>query len=159
MYLKSPYPPLPPIPHENVHHYMFNTTASQDIPDYTLHIDAISGRRRSWQEFRDRVYDGASALGAPLSQGGLGLDAANGDIVGIYSHNCLVDHLFYLVVVYTHPHLGLYRTGTLFTGHNDSHLATIRLCNSIRVVPCSTHIQGDATLRPAFASSEGFTGS
>lgn len=90
MLIKSPYPSPPPIPDANVHHYMFNTAGAQHMKDYTLHIDAVTGHKRSWNEFRERVYDGATALEAPTSQGGLGISAAAGDIVGIYSYNCMV---------------------------------------------------------------------
>ncbi len=90
MHLKSPFPQLPPIPDANVHEYMFNTPEVQNLADYTLYIDAVTGRKRSWYDFRDTVYDGATALGAPVSQGGLGLNRDDGDIVGIFSHNCMV---------------------------------------------------------------------
>ncbi|THG94995.1 hypothetical protein EW026_g6575 [Hermanssonia centrifuga] len=68
---------------------MFNTPEVQNLADYTLYIDAVTGRKRSWYDFRDTVYDGATALGAPVSQGGLGLNGDDGDIVGIFSHNCM----------------------------------------------------------------------
>ncbi|KAJ3555619.1 hypothetical protein NM688_g2475 [Phlebia brevispora] len=68
---------------------MFRTADPESIKDHTLYIDAISGRKRSFVEFRERIYDAATALSAPPSQGGLGIDGANGEIVGIYSHNCL----------------------------------------------------------------------
>ena len=84
MYLKSLYPTLPPIPDENVHYCMFKNADGEEIKDYTLHIDAVTGRKRSYYEFRDRVYDGATALDA------LGLSAEAGNIVGIYSFNCMV---------------------------------------------------------------------
>ena len=158
MYLKSPYPPVPPIPDENIHHYMFNTAASQGISDYTLHIDAISGRRRSWQEFRERVYDGATALGAPISQGGLGLSGENGDIVGIYSHNCMVRYRCCLPMIMTHHDVGLCCFGAFFASRNDSNCTVICIRDPVRVGPCSAHVQGDPRICPAFASREGFKG-
>ena len=69
---------------------MFNVPGQDDTPDYTLYIDAVSGRERSYYEFREMVRDGATALGAPVSEGGLGLNALADDIVGIYSYNCMV---------------------------------------------------------------------
>ena len=90
VYLKSFFPHPPPIPNANFHQYAFNTQEERNIKDYTLHIDAITGRKRSFYEFRDRVRVGATALGAPVEHGGLGLSAEAGDIVGIYSFNSLV---------------------------------------------------------------------
>ncbi|KAJ3538651.1 hypothetical protein NM688_g6485 [Phlebia brevispora] len=88
VYLKSPYPSIPAIPDLNVHHALFNAPGQEKVPDYVLYIDGLTGRKRTWFEFRDLVYDGATALAAPVSAGGLGLDGSR-DIVGLYSHNCL----------------------------------------------------------------------
>ena len=89
VYLKSPYPPLPPIPDANVHHALFNAPGQEKVPDYVVQIDGTTGRKRTYFEFRDLVYDGATALASPVSVCGLGLDGSR-DMVGLYSHNCLV---------------------------------------------------------------------
>ncbi len=91
MHLKSPYPPVPAVPDSNIHHCLFNPLPGQPTaPDYTLHVDATSGYKRSWFEFRELVLDGATALASSVSIGGLGLSSEAGDMVGIFSHNCLV---------------------------------------------------------------------
>ena len=89
MYLKSPYPDVPPMPDMNVHQLCFSRPEQADWKDYTLHISAKTGRRRTYQEFLDRLQLGMTALGAPVAEGGLGL-IGNGEMVGIMSPNSLV---------------------------------------------------------------------
>ncbi|KXN90934.1 putative 4-coumarate--CoA ligase 1 [Leucoagaricus sp. SymC.cos] len=89
MYLKSPYPDPPAIPEVNSHYLFFKRPDQAEWPDYTLHIDAKTGRRRKYKEFIKRIEDLATALGAPVSQEGLGLKAEDGEIVGIVSENCM----------------------------------------------------------------------
>ncbi|KAG0708431.1 hypothetical protein DFH29DRAFT_870960 [Suillus ampliporus] len=83
MYYRSP--DLPTVPEPNIHDFLFNRPEQQDWSDYTLYF---TGQRRSFREFVDRVRDGATALGADVAQGGLGLRPENGEIVGILSENC-----------------------------------------------------------------------
>lgn len=90
MYLKSPYPDPPALPEVNSHYLFFKRPDQAQWPDYTLHIDATTGERRKYREFVKRVEDLATALGAPVSQGGLGLSAEDGEIIGIVSENCMV---------------------------------------------------------------------
>lgn len=90
MYLKSLYPWPPPVPDSNVHNCMFGSESDAQPEDYLLHIDAPSGKKRTYYEFRERVRDAATALGASVSDGGLGVSAEMGDIVGILSHNSMV---------------------------------------------------------------------
>ena len=92
MYLKSLYPWPPPVPDTNVYYCMFGPESDAPIKDYVLHIDALSGKKRMYHEFRERVRDAATALGAPASEGGLGLNGEAGDIVGILSHNAMVSN-------------------------------------------------------------------
>ena len=87
--VQSPYPRPAPAPEVNLHHILFNAPNKQRIQDYVLAVDGITGRKKSFYEFREQVHDGAAILGLPEADGGLGLDASR-DIVGIYSHNCLV---------------------------------------------------------------------
>jgi hypothetical protein len=94
VHFTSKYPLPPVVPNANIHELIFNTPTltGAPVPDHVSHIDIISGRKRTFNEFKELIRDGATALGAPVSQGGLGLSAQNGDMVGIYSHNCLVSH-------------------------------------------------------------------
>ncbi|CAL1713286.1 unnamed protein product [Somion occarium] len=89
MLFKSLYPPTPPVPDKNVYELFFNDPEQNALPDYTLYVDAESGRQIRRSEFNERVRDAATALGAPLSAGGLGLSGEKGDIVGILSSNCI----------------------------------------------------------------------
>ncbi|KAI0086557.1 amp dependent CoA ligase [Irpex rosettiformis] len=91
VYFTSKYPLPPPVPDANIHELMFNTPTltGEPVPDHDLHIDIITGRKRTFYEFKELIRDGATALGAPVSQGGLGLSGQKGDIVAIYSHNCM----------------------------------------------------------------------
>jgi hypothetical protein len=90
MYYKSMYPDLPVIPEANVHHLLLNRADQRDWPDYTLYVNATTGEQRSFRQFIERVRDGATALGADVEQGGLGISPGNGEIVAILSENCLV---------------------------------------------------------------------
>lgn len=88
MYLKSPFPPVPPLPPTNYHNVVFQRPGQESIPDHIMQIDAVTGQKRTRAEFIERIYDGATALGASREAGGLGLTP--NDMVGILSDNCLV---------------------------------------------------------------------
>ena len=88
VYFISKYPAPPPVPDSNVHKLLFDSSTS--FPDYNMHIDIITGHKRTFHEFKNLVGDVATALDAPTSVGGLGLSAQQGDIVGISSYNCMV---------------------------------------------------------------------
>ncbi|KAF5377817.1 hypothetical protein D9615_006732 [Tricholomella constricta] len=88
MYLKSPYPDVPAYPAFNAHHIFFGRPDQAEWPDYTLQIDAKTGKKRTFRQFVDRVRVGATALGAPISEGGLGLSGEK-EIVGIMSENSM----------------------------------------------------------------------
>ncbi|PFH48605.1 hypothetical protein AMATHDRAFT_49379 [Amanita thiersii Skay4041] len=89
MYLKSMYPDVPPLPPGNVHNLCLRQPAQDDWPDYTVQIELKTGKTRSFREFVQRVDYAATALGASVDKGGLGLSAENNDIIGIMSENCM----------------------------------------------------------------------
>ncbi|KIK90748.1 hypothetical protein PAXRUDRAFT_831419 [Paxillus rubicundulus Ve08.2h10] len=89
MYYKSLFPPLPEIPPQNVHHILFNRPEQKTWPDYTFQVSASTGATRSFQEFLERVRDGATALGSDVKDGGLGIRRENDEIVGVLSENSL----------------------------------------------------------------------
>ncbi|KAG2362829.1 hypothetical protein BDR07DRAFT_1484313 [Suillus spraguei] len=89
MHHKSLFPDVPKVPESNVHHLVLNRPDQREWPNYTLFVNVTTGQRRSFKEFVERVRDGATALGADVTQGGLGLRPENGDLVGILSENCL----------------------------------------------------------------------
>lgn len=89
MHLKSKFPQPPRVPDANAHYAMFGLPDYPQPEDFTVNIDAPSGRTRSYYELRQIIKEGATALAAPESAGGLGLSAEAGHMVGIYSHNCM----------------------------------------------------------------------
>ncbi|KAG1722895.1 hypothetical protein EDB19DRAFT_1859208 [Suillus lakei] len=88
MYYRSFFPEMPKVPESNVHHLLFNRPDQREWPDYTLFVNAATSQRLSFREFVDRVRDGATAMAADVTQGGLSLRPENGEIVGILSENC-----------------------------------------------------------------------
>ncbi|GBE84164.1 acetyl-CoA synthetase-like protein [Sparassis latifolia] len=121
MVIHSFYGPVPPQPDENVHTLLFEERPWPEPADFPLHIDGLTGETRTRQEFADRMYDSATALGTPGSQGGLGL-GADGDIVGILSHNSLD----YIVLMHS-----LLRIATPFA-LLSAHSTPFELGNSLR---------------------------
>ncbi|KAG6901502.1 hypothetical protein C0995_011052 [Termitomyces sp. Mi166 len=87
MYLQSLFPDVPSFPEGNVHNVFFNRPDQAEWPDYTLHIDAKTGKTRTYREFKERVQLAATALGAPVSEGGLGLRPEDNEIIAVMSHN------------------------------------------------------------------------
>ncbi|KAK0469990.1 uncharacterized protein EV420DRAFT_83800 [Desarmillaria tabescens] len=106
MHVQSPFPDPPSPMDNNAYNVMLNRPDQREWKDYTLHIDTITGRKRSFYEFRERVQDAAAALGGPVSDGCLGLSAEHGEMVGIISENSsdyvvLVQSLLYLATPFT----------------------------------------------------------
>lgn len=86
MHLKSMFPDVPAHPPVNIHHCLFNRPDQREWKDFTVHIDGLTGERRSFRQFKQRVVDGATALSADV-----GVDLTGPDeIVGILSENCMV---------------------------------------------------------------------
>ena len=107
-HIKSKFPLPPPIPDANAHHAMFGNPGEPLPVNFTVHIDMASSQRRSFHELRQRTLEGATALVAPTSAGGLGLNIDVGHMVGVYSHNCMVsDSPSWLLVLSTYSKLGL----------------------------------------------------
>ena len=94
MPLKSLYPDIPQLPVGNAHDIILRRPDQAGWPNFTLHVDASTGRMQTYHGFLERVYDGATALGTDVSQGGLGLRAEDGEIIGILSENCMVNGKF-----------------------------------------------------------------
>lgn len=137
MYHKSPFPDLPNVPETNVHHLLLNRPDQQEWPDYTLLVDVATGQRRSFRNFVERVRDGATALGADVTQGGLGLRPENGEIVGILSENCLV---CYISIHWSTSKCrnevissGLCRIDPFFASHHSSLCDVLILRHAIRI--------------------------
>ena len=90
MYLKSPYPDPIDLPEANAHHIFFNRPEQAEWPDYVVHIDVETEERIMYRDFTARIRDLATGLGAPRHQGGMGLLAENGEMVGIIAENSSV---------------------------------------------------------------------
>lgn len=89
MHLTSPYPGLPELPEANAYYTFFKRPEQAEWPDFTLHIDARTGQRRRYREFVKRIEDLATSFATPTSRGGLGFKE-EGELVGIFSENCMV---------------------------------------------------------------------
>lgn len=115
MYIKSPYPDPPPLPDVNAHYLFFKRPDQAEWDDYTLHVDPQTGRKRTYRQFFARIQDLATIMGAPIAQGGLGMRAEDGEIVGIMSENCSVSIHSLLLPIRFHAITGLHRVGALMS--------------------------------------------
>ena len=90
MYIESSFPDQPKVPDCNAYEALWNRHEQAGWPDdLILHIDGISGRKRTYQEFRTRAILAATALGSPNSDGSVEF-RETGEMVAIISHNSLV---------------------------------------------------------------------
>ncbi|CAK5283949.1 unnamed protein product [Mycena citricolor] len=92
MYLKSPFPALPTLPEMNYYHAMFgrpDQASAVDWPDYTVQIEARTGRKRTFKQLRERIAWGATALGGKVEDGGLALSGGGDEIVALLGDNSL----------------------------------------------------------------------
>ncbi|KAG8995410.1 hypothetical protein FRB94_009723 [Tulasnella sp. JGI-2019a] len=87
MIYKSPFGQLDPIPDVNAHDAIFNSPWASQIPDYTVYIDAATGKEWKKNQFIQRFVRLATALVADVKDGGLGLKPNSMDIIGIFSKN------------------------------------------------------------------------
>ncbi|KAI0260237.1 amp dependent CoA ligase [Gloeopeniophorella convolvens] len=86
-YSKSMHPPTPAGPSVNYYEFLLGRPALQSWPDYTLFIDAMTGKRRRFRETVARIEECATALTASKEEGGLGIEPGNRDVIGILSEN------------------------------------------------------------------------
>ncbi|KAF7293339.1 hypothetical protein MKEN_01463900 [Mycena kentingensis (nom. inval.)] len=87
MHVTSLFPALPPLPDLNVYNTIFGRPDQAEWPDYTMQIDDRTGRKRTFFEVKERAGWGATALGAPVSVGGLGLQGGTDEIIGVIGFN------------------------------------------------------------------------
>ncbi|KAI5116270.1 hypothetical protein M0805_007719 [Coniferiporia weirii] len=91
-HLKSLFPPIPSLPPLNYHTLLLEgPPGNATPPDFVVHVDAISGEQRTFSQFVERVRDCATALAAPVDQGGLGVryDGDEQEIIVLFSPNCM----------------------------------------------------------------------
>ncbi|KAF8203424.1 hypothetical protein K438DRAFT_1964909 [Mycena galopus ATCC 62051] len=89
MPIQSPYPPLPPVPAANVLDNMFGRPDQTDWPDYTIHIEEKTGRKRTYRQFVRQVKLGATALGGKRAHGCLGLTGEGDEMIAVLGNNSL----------------------------------------------------------------------
>lgn len=92
-FVKSLYPDPPELPPLNYHTLVFEKLSN--VPrDFVIQIDGLTGEKRTYGQFVERVRDCATALAAPAEKDGLGLelgrDTKNKTFIGILSPNTLV---------------------------------------------------------------------
>lgn len=83
-------PPLS-TPTINYYDWLLGRPELDSWPDFTLHIDAVTGERRQARAVLERFEQTATALAMSTRDGGHGLvSGRQGVLVGILSENCLV---------------------------------------------------------------------
>jgi hypothetical protein len=101
MYVKSSFPDQAKVPDCNAYEALWNRYEQAGwSDDLILHIEGISGRKRTYQEFRTRAVLAATALGSPISDGSLGF-RETGEMVAIISYNSLVREVPWHGVLFT----------------------------------------------------------
>ncbi|KAF6747808.1 amp dependent CoA ligase [Ephemerocybe angulata] len=84
--IDSPYPKPPPAGDMNAYYSFFKRPDQAQWPaDFTLHIDAVTGERRTYRQFLERVHDLATALGG-TAEGCLGIGKPE-EKIGIIMEN------------------------------------------------------------------------
>ncbi|KAJ7704973.1 hypothetical protein B0H17DRAFT_697890 [Mycena rosella] len=103
MYVKTAFPPLPPLPEVNLHQVLFGRPDQADWPEYIINIEEKTGRKRTFKELQKRVALGATALGAKVADGGLGLHGDGDEMIGLLGDNSIdyIDIVLSLLVVTT----------------------------------------------------------
>ena len=83
---------VPPLstPTINYYDWLLGRPELKSWPDFTLHIDAVTGEQRKVCAVLERFEQAAAALATSPRDGGLGLGSGRREIVGILSENCLV---------------------------------------------------------------------
>ncbi|KAF9013094.1 hypothetical protein BDQ17DRAFT_1342723 [Cyathus striatus] len=87
MFIKSPFPSPPALPPTNVYNFLYNREDQKEWKDFTALIDSASGKKKLFSELKSDVQELGTALGAPTSQGGLGLNGDGGEIISIMGEN------------------------------------------------------------------------
>ncbi|KAJ7133434.1 hypothetical protein C8R44DRAFT_663999 [Mycena epipterygia] len=89
MYVKSAFPPLPPLPEVNVHHVMFGRPDQAEWPDFIHQVEEKTGQKRTYKDGVKRIALGATALGAKISDGGLELNGDGDEMIGLLGDNSI----------------------------------------------------------------------
>ena len=99
MYIRSSFPDQAKVTDCNAYEALWNRYDQAGwSDDLILHIEGISGRKRTYQEFRTLSIVTATALGSPVPDG-LGF-REKGEMIVIISHNSLVREGFSVLESY-----------------------------------------------------------
>ena len=93
MYIKSSLPDQAKVPDCNAYEALWDRYEQAGWPDdLILHIEGISGTKRTYKEFRTRAVLAATALGYPVSDGSFGF-RETGEMIAIISNNSMVSEV------------------------------------------------------------------
>jgi len=124
MYHKSLYPPLLPIPPQNVHNVLFHRPVQDTWPDYPLHINGLTGATRSFRQFLEIVRDAATAMTSDVNLGGLGIRPQNDELIGLLCENSMdAVALLHSLLVMTVPFVMFSSYSTQFEFQHTFNLA------------------------------------
>ncbi|KAH9975616.1 hypothetical protein BJV74DRAFT_888780 [Russula compacta] len=88
-YHRSLYGLTPVGPTVNYYDFLVGRPDLQSWPDYTLFVDAMTGKRRRFRETLARIEECATALSSEGRDGGLEIEPGSKEVVGILSENCM----------------------------------------------------------------------
>ena len=77
-------------PTVNYYDWLLGRPELKSWSDFTLHIDAVTGKQRKARAVLERFEQAATALATSPRDGGLGLGSGRRGVVGVLSENCLV---------------------------------------------------------------------
>ena len=108
MYIRSSFPDQAKVTDCNAYEALWNRYDQAGwSDDLILHIEGISGRKRTYQEFRTLSILAATALGSPISDGSLAGFREKREMIVIISHNSLVREGSLALESYLHSFPGL----------------------------------------------------
>ncbi|KAJ3863633.1 amp dependent CoA ligase [Lentinula novae-zelandiae] len=90
MYLKSFFPDPQPVQDMNAHDFFFGRPEQSQWPEYNIHIDIETDRKRTFKEVEERIKNAYMAFGSSLKDGGMEFSSGgqeSGEVVGIMSEN------------------------------------------------------------------------
>lgn len=93
MYLKSFFPDPQPVQDMNAHDFFFGRPEQSQWPEYNIHIDIETDRKRTFKEVEERIKNAYMAFGSSLKDGGMEFSSGgqeSGEVVGIMSENSSV---------------------------------------------------------------------
>ncbi|SRR6266404_4032982 len=74
----------------NYYDFLLRRPELTSWPDFTLFVDATTGRRRRFRQTLSHIEDCTTALTLAADEGGLDIEPGRNEVVGILSENCLV---------------------------------------------------------------------